>query len=231
MSSHGFMTPISLTLKLLQPNTTATMFLPISWTSPLTVAIKNLPAQLESSSAACSGSLPSAIIFARFSSSMYGRSHATAFFITRADLMTCGKNIFPDPKSSPTVFMPAINGPSMTFRGLGNSFRHSSVSPSMYSEIPLMRACSRRSATGLLLQELVSTAATAPPLLRASRIAFSANVLSDIFSVASTDLLNTRFWQSSNMSLGTSSSARISAEFTIPMSMPDSRMQSCRKTA
>ena len=44
MSSHGHMTPISTTLKLLQPNTTATMFLPMSCTSPFTVAIKKVPA-------------------------------------------------------------------------------------------------------------------------------------------------------------------------------------------
>ena len=44
MSSHGHMAPISTTLKLLQPNTTATMFLPMSCTSPFTVAIKKVPA-------------------------------------------------------------------------------------------------------------------------------------------------------------------------------------------
>ena len=41
--SHGVMTPRSMTLKLLQPSTTATMFFPISCTSPLTVAITTVP--------------------------------------------------------------------------------------------------------------------------------------------------------------------------------------------
>ena len=42
---------------------------------------------------------------------------ATAFFMTRADLTTCGRNILPAPKRSPTTDMPAIRGPSMTRRG------------------------------------------------------------------------------------------------------------------
>ena len=32
---------------------------------------------------------------------------------------TCGKNILPAPKRSPTTFMPSMSGPSMTRRGLG----------------------------------------------------------------------------------------------------------------
>ena len=36
---------------------------------------------------------------------MYGSNTATAFFITRADFTTCGRNIFPSPKSLPTVSM------------------------------------------------------------------------------------------------------------------------------
>jgi len=36
-----------------------------------------------------------------------------------ADLMTCGKNIFPDPNNSPTMDIPDIKGPSITFNGLG----------------------------------------------------------------------------------------------------------------
>ena len=42
--SFGHMTPMSITLKLLHPSTTATMFLPMSCTSPLTVAMRNTPA-------------------------------------------------------------------------------------------------------------------------------------------------------------------------------------------
>ena len=41
------MTPMSMTLKLLQPSTTPTMFLPISWTSPFTVASTTVPANLK----------------------------------------------------------------------------------------------------------------------------------------------------------------------------------------
>lgn len=66
------------TLKLLQPSTTPTMFLPMSCTSPLTVAMMITPA-LSSPVAPDS----------RFSSSMKGTKCATARFITRADLITC----------------------------------------------------------------------------------------------------------------------------------------------
>ena len=98
----GTMTPRSITSKLLQRSTTPTMFLPISCTSPLTVAVTILPA--------ASGARPPA----RFSSSMKGTRWATAFFITRALLTTCGRNILPAPKRSPTTFMPSISGPSIT---------------------------------------------------------------------------------------------------------------------
>ena len=71
---------------------------------------------------------------------MKGIKCATAFFITLADLITCtrniehgmpkrkktiahystcGRNIFPAPKRSPTMDMPLIRGPSITLRGLG----------------------------------------------------------------------------------------------------------------
>src|ERR687884_552224 len=80
------------------------MFLPMSWTSPFAVAMTTLPL-VRSASPGC------------FSASMNGTRWATAFFITRADLTTCGRNIFPAPNSSPTTFMPSISGPSMTSLG------------------------------------------------------------------------------------------------------------------
>ena len=53
----------------------------------------------------------------RRSASMNGSRCATACFITRADLTTCGRNILPAPNRSPTTFMPSINGPSITASG------------------------------------------------------------------------------------------------------------------
>ena len=44
--SQATITPRSITSKLLQPSTTPTMFLPMSWTSPLTVAMSTLRARL-----------------------------------------------------------------------------------------------------------------------------------------------------------------------------------------
>ena len=62
------------------------------------------------------GRRPSARVF---SASMYGSRYATARFIARALFTTCGRNIFPDPKRSPTIFMPSISGPSITSSGRG----------------------------------------------------------------------------------------------------------------
>ena len=98
------------------------MFLPMSCTSPFTVARTILPCAFTAS--------PRAAI-AAFSASMNGVRYATDFFITRADFTTCGKNILPAPNKSPTTLMPAINGPSMTVSGLPYFASASSVSASM----------------------------------------------------------------------------------------------------
>ena len=60
------------------------MFLPMSWTSPLTVAITTRPADFDAPGS--------------FSASMYGTRWATAFFMTRALLTTWGRNILPGPE-------------------------------------------------------------------------------------------------------------------------------------
>ena len=58
-------------------------------------------------------------------------STATAFFMTRALLTTWGRNIRPAPNRSPTTFIPAISGPSMTSSGRAAARRASSVSSTM----------------------------------------------------------------------------------------------------
>ncbi len=70
--------------------------------------------------------------------------------MTRALLTTCGRNILPEPNRSPTTFMPAISGPSMTSIGRGNSWRASSVSATTNWSMPLTSACSSRFSTGQL---------------------------------------------------------------------------------
>ena len=139
--SAGTITPRSITSKLLHWRTTPTMFLPMSCTSPLTVAITILPLERTASPG---------------SRSRNGTSHATAFFMTRADLTTCGRNILPAPNRSPTTFMPSISGPSMTASGLPDSTRAASVSSTMNSSIPLTSACSSRFSTGQERQALSS---------------------------------------------------------------------------
>ncbi len=116
------------------------MFLPMSWTSPFTVAITILPCDRT----AAAGS---------FSASMYGIRWATAFFITRADFTTWGRNILPAPNRSPTTFMPAISGPSITSIGRpprsAITSRSSSVSASTNSSRPFTSAWVIRSSTGI----------------------------------------------------------------------------------
>ncbi len=57
------------------------------------------------------------------------------------------------------MLIPAISGPSMTWSGLANFCRASSVSASMKSTIPLTSACERRSSTGPSRQASSFTAA------------------------------------------------------------------------
>ena len=123
MSSQGTITPKSIISKLLQARTTPTIFLPMSWTSPLTVAKRIFPA------------LDVSPCFLSFS--IYGSKNETAFFITLADLTTWGKNIFPSPNRSPTLVIPFINGPSIILRALGYLLIASFKSSSIYSVIPL----------------------------------------------------------------------------------------------
>ena len=112
--------------KLLQPKTTATIFLPISCTSPFTVAINTFPADVD---------------FPDFSASIKGNKYATAFFMTRADFTTCGKNIFPLPNKSPTTFIPAIKFTSITSIAFAEFTLASSTSISINSSIPFTNEC------------------------------------------------------------------------------------------
>ncbi len=62
--------------------------------------------------------------------------------MTRALFTTCGRNILPAPKRSPTTFMPSISGPSMTSqRTVRTSMRASSVSATTKSSMPFTSAC------------------------------------------------------------------------------------------
>ena len=141
--SAGTITPMLTTSKLLHWSTTDTMFLPMSCTSPLTVAMTTLPLARAS---------PPAATCAAFSASMNGIRCATACFITRADLTTCGRNILPAPNRSPTMFMPSISGPSMTSIGrpprAAIAARHSSVSSTTNCVMPWTSACASRFPTG-----------------------------------------------------------------------------------
>ena len=126
--SAGTITPRSIILYPLQPNTTPTIFFPISCTSPFTVAKTMVPLEISASP------------FSSFSFSINGIKWATAFFITRADFTTCGRNILPEPNKSPTRFIPSINGPSITSIGRSNWILASSVSSTINLSIPSTKA-------------------------------------------------------------------------------------------
>ena len=106
----------------------STRFLPMSWTSPLTVAKRIEPR-------------PSSSIF-----SICGSRYATAVFITSADCRTNGSCISPLPKSSPTIFIPSSRWSLIIASGAIPDFiakSRSSVSPTFSPSIILR--CSRSS--------------------------------------------------------------------------------------
>ena len=168
--AQGTITPMLTTSKLLHSSTTETMFLPMSCTSPLTVAMTILPRERTS---------PPAAARAAFSASMKGSRWATACFMTRADLTTCGRNILPSPNRSPTTFMPAISGPSMTSMGrpprAAISWRISSVSSTMYWVMPCTMAWVMRSCT-LPLRQAWSASFLPPSSFRVWAISMSRSV-------------------------------------------------------
>ena len=140
--SAATITPKSIISYPLHPSTTPTIFFPISCTSPFTVANNILAGPL----LAPFGFIE-ANFFLSFSASINGVNTATLFFITLALFTTCGKNIFPAPNKSPTWFMPAISGPSMTSKGSLYCNLASSVSASIKSVIPLIKECANLSST------------------------------------------------------------------------------------
>ena len=161
--SAGTMTPRSMTSKPLHCRTTPTMFLPMSCTSPFAVARTIRPARPANPPGPGAAGPGAAASPAGDSASSHGVRCATAFFITRADLTTWGRNIRPAPNRSPTTFIPAISGPSMTSSGRAAARRASSVSASMWSATPATRACSIRFSTG---HERHSASDPPPPPVR-----------------------------------------------------------------
>ena len=101
------MTPRSTTSILLHCMTNDTMFFPISWTSPLTVASTTVPTPDPPVAGLCSNR---------------GCRMSTARFITRAERTTWGRKSFPSPNSFPTWAIPSIKGPSMIEAPVAQTF-------------------------------------------------------------------------------------------------------------
>ena len=135
IASLGTITPRSVTSNPLQLSTIAVIFFPMSWTSPLTVAMTNLgfePAPLPEFSP------------------IYGASTSIASLIIFADFTTCGRNIRPAPKLSPTVCIPSIRGPSITATALPSISRHSRTSSRRVAALPFTRASESLAGAGSL---------------------------------------------------------------------------------
>ncbi|MCY1377678.1 hypothetical protein D9M69_652620 [compost metagenome] len=78
------------------------------------------------------------------------------------------------------MFMPAINGPSITSIGRAKDWRDSSVSSTMWVVMPLTSACSRRLLTSQLRHSSVSASLTLPSPLYLSAMARRASVPSGV---------------------------------------------------
>ena len=117
-------------------------------------------------------------------SSRYGRIYDTAVFIVLALFTTCGRNIFPAPNNSPTLFIPPSNGPSIISITFPYSVLDSSISASNQVDIPFTRLCS------ILLLILVFLHSS----VAVDSFFFPSNLsaTSIILSVASSRLFNTR---------------------------------------
>jgi hypothetical protein len=100
--------------------------------------------------------------------------------VVLADFTTCGRNIFPDPKRSPTTDIPSISGPSITSSGVSKSLLASSTSSSMNSTIPLTKECRSRSFMPFSLHSSSSSSL--------EWLIWKPSANWTIFSVASTDL-------------------------------------------
>ena len=170
--SAATITPKSIISYPLQPSTTPTIFFPISCTSPFTVANNILAGPL-----LAPFGLIEANFFLSFSASIKGVNTATLFFITLALFTTCGKNIFPAPNKSPTWFMPAMSGPSMTSKGSLYCNLASSVSASIKSVIPLIKECANLSSTVPSLHAALFTS-TLPFAFTVSAYSIKASVAS-----------------------------------------------------
>jgi hypothetical protein len=107
----------------------STRFLPMSWTSPFTVAITIVPLPELSDRSMC------------------GSRWATAVFITSAEASTNGNCICPDPNSSPTVFIPD-SSVSLMISSAGRCRSASSRSASSPPRSPSTMRRSRRSNRG-----------------------------------------------------------------------------------
>ena len=152
--SAGCLVPRSTTSNPLQRSNIATMFLPMSCTSPFTVARITFGEWFTSVSLVCEAD-------------MKGARMSTACCIASALRTTCGRNIRPAPKSSPTTPIPFISD----FSTMSSGRSPASMRDMIRSLIPLVVPCIIFSASS---SEML-------PVVRASCVETLAFVL---FSVA-----------------------------------------------
>ena len=190
----------------------STRFLPMSCTSPRTVARTIFP-------------LPASLDF-----SMCGSSSATAVFMTSADCSTNGSCISPEPNRSPTTFMPASRWSLMICRALSPPARARSRSASSPLDSPSMMRRSSRSFTGRAASSAARaslSAALSTPSNRSSIAASGSYVR--LPSASYSRRSHTRSRATLRRSSGTEASGTIFAASMMPDVRPASAA-SCRNT-
>ena len=145
--------------------------------------------------------------------------------MVRAVFTTCGRNIFPSPKSFPTRFIPFISGPSMIFTALPYADRASCKSASSRSTVPLTRAYSSLSSRDILSRMSVCGVWTfcTDSFLRDSAASISRSVASGRRLKMTSSIRESNSW-------GISVYATVVAGLTMAMSIP-ARIAWNKKTA
>ena len=212
MVESGCLMPMLWTSKPLLVRMMSTRFLPMSWTSPLTVA-----------STMRAFACPVAPAF-----SMCGCRIATAFFMTPALCRTNGSCILPSPKRSPTTFMPARRCSLMISSGPYFSRPRLSVPSRSLSSPSMMCRCSA-SSTGRSASVLRTSVVSAPSGKSPMKWRSGSNVSGIPSGRSAPRRSKTSHLAASHCSTGMRFSGRILLACTIAAVSPRARA-SCRKT-
>ena len=154
------------------------MSFPMSWTSPLTVAMTIFGLEPPSDRPL----------------SIYGSRISTAVLMTLADFTTCGRNILPSPNIFPTVSIPSISGPSIIATALPYVSIASFKSASSESVRPFMSAAFSLMPASVFPSDALSWAPTEPfcpsPAVVLSAVALLSDPVAAFFASIMRDALS-----------------------------------------